>query len=377
MSSINIIKGLSSIVNTENIKNGLDLREIEKNMINNGLMSTPTIDPQDKLNKELQNIAEKIGIPFNDEKTLSVNLNIPKFSTNQNNMFEINKSGNISNSFQQTPVQYNSPKDNHSNVDSANFSPLSINSNATTPIFEKNTTSIYEKNATPIFEKNTTSIYEKNQYSSNLTNKTNEEIRKQHIHSIINEDNKISQQLVDILEHEKKEDEKNAMLADIDSLTTALEDDNVDLTRIPKVCRESSYDDVKSVYRILYHKYDHSRYRNLAEEGILFIAYTLEELFDGKKLWFGRSPDLTGWHNNVNMKMRRMRHDMGSVVSNVMKDYNVGPTFRILAELVPNAVVYSQRRKQNYGQSSLDIDSIDAVSRLNSVTRSTRNLDDI
>jgi hypothetical protein len=152
-------------------------------------------------------------------------------------------------------------------------------------------------------------------------------------------------------EKEKREDVKCAMLAEIDSLMGSLVEEDIDLTRIPRVDRNSSYDEVEAVLKMLRHKNDHTRYCSFAEEFLLFGAYGLEELFDGKRTWFGRyQPDLTGWHNHVNIKLRRMRHDTGQLVNGVMQDYNIGPGARVLLELLPNMVLYSKMRKQQHHQ---------------------------
>jgi hypothetical protein len=89
-------------------------------------------------------------------------------------------------------------------------------------------------------------------------------------------------------EKEKREDMKCAMLAEIDSLMGNLAEEDVDLTRIPRVDRNSSYEEVEIVLKMLRHKNDHTRYCSFAEEFLLFGAYALEELFDGKRTWFGR-----------------------------------------------------------------------------------------
>jgi hypothetical protein len=96
-------------------------------------------------------------------------------------------------------------------------------------------------------------------------------------------------------------------------------------------------------------------------------AHGLEELFDGKRMWFDKyQPDLTGWHNNVNTKLKRMRHDTGQIVSSIMHDYNISPSVRILMELVPNMILYSNQRKEQHGQPGwYDADRDDAQYILN------------
>jgi hypothetical protein len=121
---------------------------------------------------------------------------------------------------------------------------------------------------------------------------------------------------------------------------------------------------------MLRHKNDHARYCSFAEEFLIFGAYALEELFDGKRKWFGRyQPDLTGWHNHVNVKIKRMQHDTSKIVSEVMQDYNIGSGARLLLELVPSMILYSKMRKQQHGEPGLfsDMSMADASRNLRSL----------
>jgi hypothetical protein len=148
-------------------------------------------------------------------------------------------------------------------------------------------------------------------------------------------------------EYEKKEDIKASMLDEIDFLMSCLGSEDVDISRIPVVSRSSSFEDVRETLSSLRYKQDRIRYCSFAEEFILFGAYGLEELFNGERSWLGRQPDLTGWHNQVTVKLRRMRHDTSTVVSAVMEDYNIGPGARILLELIPNMFLHSRRKNAN------------------------------
>jgi hypothetical protein len=291
--NVNIVRGLSDIVNLDNIKPGIDLKELEKQMINGGIMTEKTKDPTDRFNDELQDISKKLGISFGDIDD----------STIEPVTIDQQSSSSSSDGYQPHPQLKRSPSPPRQN----RFAP------------------------------------------SNLQSRTIEQERRQHIDSVIRTgDNYIS------IEKEKKEDDKYAMLAEIDSLMASLVDEDIDLSRIPVVNRHSPCDEVESVLKILRHKSDHTRYCSFAEEFIMFGAYALEELFDGQRTWFGRyQPDLTGWHNSVHIKMRRMRHDTGQLVSGVMQDYNIGPGARVLLELVPNMIVYSKTRKQQHSQPGL------------------------
>jgi hypothetical protein len=189
-----------------------------------------------------------------------------------------------------------------------------------------------------------------------------EQKRREHIKRVVGSDQREFS-----LEKEKREDMKSAMLAEIDSLMDILVEVGIDLSRIPEVSQSSSYEAVESVLRTLRHKNDATRYTTFAEEILLMGVQALEELFDGKRMWFDKyQPDLTGWHNTVNSKLKRMRHDTGQIVSTIMHDYNISPGVRIMMELVPNMILYSNQRKEQHSQPGwYDADRDDAKSILN------------
>jgi hypothetical protein len=156
------------------------------------------------------------------------------------------------------------------------------------------------------------------------------------------------------IKNETEEDTKSQLLEQIDMLRITLEDEGVDLARIPEVNNESTLSEIQNIHKHLRLKNDRNRYCSFAEEFIMFGAHALEEIFDGKRVWVGRySPDLTGWHNTVNVKLRRMRYDTSNLVSGVMQEYNVDSGMRIMLELVPSMFLHSKMRKQQFGSGTL------------------------
>lgn len=167
------------------------------------------------------------------------------------------------------------------------------------------------------------------------------------------------------LEHERMEDLKALMLVEIDSLIESLNESGTNIERVPTVNSDSPYKNVESVLRILRHKNDQHRCYTLANEGILFCAYTLEDMFDGKKDWLGYKPDLTGWPNNVQMRLRRIQPETGQLVSDVLRHAEVGPFWRVMIELLPNMIIYAKRRKEQHGQPNVFSDSEMATAHAN------------
>jgi hypothetical protein len=159
-------------------------------------------------------------------------------------------------------------------------------------------------------------------------------------------------------EKEKEEDTKSILLEDIDELRFELESDGVDLSRIPSVDPDADTDTVKKIHKILRMKYDRRRCNTLGSEFLLAGAQGLEYIFDGERKIGPWQPDLTGFHNTVRSKLRRMRYETSSIVASVMHDYNIGPTMRILCELVPSMFVYSRMRKDQRGRQGYSADQL-------------------
>lgn len=190
---------------------------------------------------------------------------------------------------------------------------------------------------------------------------TNEQKKQNHIHDVLDD---VDDDECDIdLEKEKEEDSKNILLERIDMLRQTLEEDNVELKNIPVVNKNNDMADITSVYKILRLKNDRNRYSTFAEELILSGAQSMEYLFDGRKDWFGRKPDLIGWSSTVKVKLRRMRYETSTFVQEIMNDYNMSSGVRLMIELLPSMFLYSRSRKLATNASENQFN--DAISDLN------------
>lgn len=168
------------------------------------------------------------------------------------------------------------------------------------------------------------------------------------------------------IDKEKDEDDKNALLEQIDMLRDTLDDDGINLMNVPQVTKNNSTSDINNIYKILRLKNDRNRYCSFAEELILSGAYGLEYLFDGKNDWLGRKPDLVGWSNTVRIKLRRCRFQTSTLIKDMMQDYNMGPGIQLLLELIPSIFLYSRAKKlANNDTAAENMRYDDAISNLN------------
>ena len=200
---------------------------------------------------------------------------------------------------------------------------------------------------------------------SQLNQMTNEERKQRHINQVLGNMEKTDDD-VGFIKEEEEEDEMAKILEQIDLLKSNLESEGVDLNRIPEISTSSSRKEAKAVLRILQIKNDRLRYCDMFEEGILAVAYGLESMFDGKKVWFGSQIDLTGLPESVKVKLRRMRYDTSTFVSEVVKGYNIGSGWRILAEILPSLFLYSRDRRLRSSDNLISDDKYrDAIRDLN------------
>jgi hypothetical protein len=199
-----------------------------------------------------------------------------------------------------------------------------------------------------------------------LRNMTQEERKQEKISQVLN--NIDDRELEFNIEKEKEEDDRASLMEQIDMLKITLEDDGIDIAGVPKLIKTSSMKEVQTVYKILRLKNDRNRYCSFAEELILSGAYGFEYLFDGKKEWFGRQPDLTGWSSTVKIKLRRMKFETSTFVGEVMAEYNMSAGMRLVLELLPSMFLYSRNRRISQSDSIVsDNQYKDAISQLNSM----------
>ncbi len=177
-----------------------------------------------------------------------------------------------------------------------------------------------------------------------LIRMTNEERKQSHIDRVLKDIDKNNDE-ADFINQEDEEDEFARIVEQIDLLKTNLETEGVDLRRIPEVNTDTSKKEAKNILKILQIKNDRLRYCDFFEEGILAVAYGLESVFNGKREIFGSKIDLTGYSDTVKVKLRRMRYDTSTFVSNIMKGYNISSGWRIGLELIPSLFLYSRDRR--------------------------------
>lgn len=177
-----------------------------------------------------------------------------------------------------------------------------------------------------------------------LSRMTDEERKQSHLTKVLGSLDR-NRDDSEFLQQEDEEDEMAKIVEQIDLLRTNLENEGVNLERIPEVNTGTSKKEARSILKILQIKNDRLRYCDFFEEGILAVAYGLEGVFNGNREIFGSKIDLTGYSDTVKVKLRRMRYDTSNFVSSVMQGYNISSGWRIVLELIPSLFLYSRDRR--------------------------------
>ena len=183
---------------------------------------------------------------------------------------------------------------------------------------------------------------------THLKKMTNEEKRQNHINNVIDNFNENGiENIGDFsLEKEQEEDDKIILLEKIDMLKQILNDDDIDISRVPDVDTESNIKDIKTVLKILNLKNDRNRLSSLADEGILILAAGMEFLFNGERKYFGIQPDLRGWSDTVKIKLRSLQLETSDIVSSVVRKKNIGSGTRIAMHLLPSVFLCHRNNKR-------------------------------
>ena len=373
------ITGLSGLINKKKAKKNVNLTNIEKEMQRNFKNTREASNAVDEYKEEMKKITEETGLDFgetwdaddlmgddgdkipsfDDEDIFGEGFESKKDPLNKKYKHDIGygnsggsrRRGNVSNK----DDFWDSGSDaENSDEDLFDFNDTPARGNPSRP--RRNGHGGYgggqsrRNNEPNRFRHND---QERNRY-------TRDQIRQKNIDAFMDEiaDSDEEGDSDDMFEQVKEDDQKHHLLNQIDTLRDILEEDDVDISHIPEVDGQSDLKEIRTAHKMLVTKNDSRRCSGMAEEGVLMIAYALEDIFDGKRVFFGRfKPNLQGWHTTAQNKLRRMRFETSTIVSSALQSYGVGNMGRVGMELIPSMIIYSKRKQA----SSTEPDLVDTA----------------
>jgi hypothetical protein len=322
------IAGLSNLLSNDDIESTMDLSELEREIaIGAEIDAGEEINIADEYKKEMNRI--------------SLNFNITQPDTEP----------------EPEPIEFNiSPPQSTRTIESNNDSFISRNAYNSPTNADSDDKHGFNSSSWDSFTPR----------DNQLRNMTQEEQKQNKIHQVLHDIDENEMEFN--IEKEKEEDDKASLLEQIDMLKITLEDDGIDVSGVPTINKQSTMKEVQDIYKILRLKNDRNRYCSFAEELILAGSHGIEYMFDGKKDWLGRKPDLTGWSDTVKVKLRRMRYETSTFVQEVMQEYNMSAGTRLALELLPSMFLYSRSRRLTRNDNLVsDSDYKDAISNMNSM----------
>ena len=155
------------------------------------------------------------------------------------------------------------------------------------------------------------------------------------------------------LGYERLMDDKLIKLEEIESLKTQLNLTKEDMEQY-NVTKEDDYNVIKGVWERLRHKSELENYDYLLTQAIEFGAGMIEKIFDGKKQYFGYSPDMTDWSSSVKLKLKKMKPQKTKVVSSLVQSYKMNDGTSILLQLLLSGILYSQSKNRHIDESDYE-----------------------
>jgi len=148
---------------------------------------------------------------------------------------------------------------------------------------------------------------------------------------------------------------KMEYLEKINRLRSSLTDAGISVSYVRNLTMDDTLTDIKYFHNILHNKSENAANTSMAEDVLMLLASGVEEAFDGKRVYLGRyRPDMTGWSDEVQTKLGRLKNDTSSIVDSVMKKYNISPLVRVGFELGLSFFAYGRRNNKTIKASDAD-----------------------
>ncbi len=328
----NILAGVGAIVNLQNVKSGVNVDELAKSLINDGLIQDAANiqseeDPASKFNAELAHAAKKLGIEFDDVEK-------PKKDRTSYGT-RISAAGTTAISTSSYFPDHNTEHDSVEEESSLESSEECV-ADSYRPESGGYTSSIVGG-------------------SNDFKSYTQEQIRRKHIENVIGGSTfkPANDTANSFLSQQREEETKADMLGEISLLLADLEEEGANLKGIREVSHDSSLSEVRSTLMALRYRSDSTRCASTAGDILMLVVKGVEKIFNGKREIMGYYPNMEGFPNTVAPKIRRLKPSMGRALHDAMEENRMGPMSRLAMEIFPSAIMYGISRSQQIGEPGL------------------------
>lgn len=173
---------------------------------------------------------------------------------------------------------------------------------------------------------------------------------------------------MDINEYERVEDledNKFELLEEIHSLKESITEGGGRVDDIPEVTDEDSMEDIRKVYRKAKCRNNVQNYAETGGNLIMISAQALGKLFNGKRKVLGFQPNFSTWAEKcVRPKLRRIKPETTTMVSNAVEYFGISGGQRIVFELLPSLIVHGATQTEPRTSAVAHGDYVDASADL-------------
>lgn len=356
------ISGISRLVNTDNTKKGLNLAELEQDMLKDVKIAKQSSkdEPTNTYDKQLDSLAKELGISFDEDRPSS-----KADSKSDSDASDDDEDDSDEDDDEDDSDDDEDDSDDNDDIgesDNERSSPLSLSGGGSG-------LGLVQKNSKPMMFGGSKAFI--NNQSDDLRYFTEEQKKQDHINNVMNKINgEFSQYNASTftIEDERRRDWRTNAVAEIEDLMQILEAEGEDLSRVPGINESSPDELVISVRNTLRYKNNRKQDSALFELVATSLAHGVEDVFNGDRELFGCKPDLTDWHHSVVRKLRRRRYETAEFVSGVMREYNISNGFRLGMELLLDAFLHHKSRvsmKENrMGKLMSSVNAADAMNEI-------------
>jgi hypothetical protein len=146
---------------------------------------------------------------------------------------------------------------------------------------------------------------------------------------------------------EEIDDEKILLMDKIDEIKKILYKKNISVENVPIVNYKSSLAEIKYTYRLLQVKNNRDLNINFTNNMVKISISLLEKVFDGKKTYFGITPNIVGYSKVAQLQLQDLHIESEQLSGEIFNRESTHPAFKIAAALIPGMIYYSSTRTNN------------------------------
>lgn len=144
---------------------------------------------------------------------------------------------------------------------------------------------------------------------------------------------------------ERESESKAQLIEQIHLIIEDLEDESIDVSRIPSVSMNTSLNELRRILQVLNTKNDFNQISGITDTIVLSAAELLGDVCNGKRTILGVRPDLRGFAPTAVTILRKARYTKSQLVSSVMTKMNIGPISKLVLSLCVHLFIHHKNQK--------------------------------